>query len=105
MGTCASLPLGDAYLPQLTLDGSTLDVAVRRTATRILLLRIRPQDQTRIRQIQTQQQKKVAIEVLVTVPQGALCKETMWSTRRGRERARSAQPNAWTPGASARSNS
>lgn len=76
MGTCASLPLGDTYLPQLTLDGSTLDVAVRRTATRILLLRIRPQDQSRIRQIQTQQQKKVAIEVLVTVPQGALCKDT-----------------------------
>src|SRR4051812_34196779 len=72
MGACVSGELSESYLPQLSLDGSTLDVAVRKSATRILLLRIRPADAHRIRAIQSREGRRVAIEVLVTVPTGAL---------------------------------
>ena len=78
MGACVSGELPETYLPQIQLDGGAVDVSTRKSATRILLLRIRPQDQVRIRQIQQQQaagaiaRTNLAIEVTVRVTRGAL---------------------------------
>lgn len=77
MGACVSGELPETYLPQLQLDGGALDVSTRKSATRILLLRIRPQDQARVRQLQQQQagatpRANLAIEVTVRVTRGAL---------------------------------
>lgn len=90
MGGCVSGELPDSFLPQVHLDGSFLDVSIRKSATRILALRIRQQDQARIRQLQQQygNKKNVAIEVTVKVTTGAMCKEETQHTQRDARRGR-----------------
>jgi hypothetical protein len=74
MGACISTDLPDSYLPRLRLGGPSLDVSLKRAATRVVVLSIRAAEQARIREAQ-RKGNNVAILVNVKVTQGALGKD------------------------------